>query len=930
MKRNLKIRLLIMMLWLGACFTVASNTIGGMCQLTSADGLCGNSIGKVFKASDGRSWIAAGYGINVLDGYCIDVYDISVCGRQHNLCIDICEDADGTIYSATRDGVVELRRGSERFRHILPEIEKPLCLFADGKDLYVGSSEGLYCYDGKQLKRISSGKVNIGFDKAVRHIRKADSGLVYFFTRYNIHCYDPSSGKVSTATITDGKPADLSFGQFAIVGNVIYVGTKNDGLYRFETNSHSLRRIDGIGNIITSMESSGRHVYIGTDGSGAYVVDSRNDSIVEHFGTLETGRHHIPTNAVYYYTKDRHGIDWIGMARHGLAYTQRSSRLFKPFSIGDYMAVGFGVRSFYMDDDVCIIGTFDGFTFINRKSKETRHFKPDELDGAHIVTDIERFGDLFYIGTYDGGLKLLDPKTMRVVRQVFSLSLDKANVVSLTLSGGSIWIGTSDGLFVIDGHGQCRHFTERNSQIIGGTISSITPDSQGNVWITSALGLSLCTPSFTFETDNFPKGFFNRERHLKGLMEHDGRMLFHNDFAVYETDAAMRDFRTIDVPEYILDKRCSVMLDDGRGHYWIATDNGLMRTAYDMEHVSQFCQADGLSGLLVNKMEMASDGTMWIATNNGLFSVSPDDIAKWEKNADYKSRLCRIRIGGRLLSSAACALANVERSVSLDWNFWSEDIGIAVILDDFVQQSGRLFEYSVDGGQWHIIKEGTETPLGNLFLGKHQLSVRLAGALGSQNDYSVSVYPSLAFVFELILTVVVAVLVTFWLRYRRNTKALLSERDEMEEAIMEMVEEQQSQEDSQEETKNPKYQRVRLDETECKGIVERMTLLMESRKLYLNPELKRNDIALELGISPSKLSQIFSLYMKDNYYDFVNRFRLEEFKRMLANEEYRKYTLTALSERCGFKKTSFFTTFRKVEGMTPTEYLKSHNISIKY
>lgn len=133
-----------------------------------------------------------------------------------------------------------------------------------------------------------------------------------------------------------------------------------------------------------------------------------------------------------------------------------------------------------------------------------------------------------------------------------------------------------------------------------------------------------------------------------------------------------------------------------------------------------------------------------------------------------------------------------------------------------------------------------------------------------------------------------------------------------------------------EEMKGPKYQKAKLDEADCKDIATRMTQLMESKKLYLNPELKRADIALELGVSPSKLSQVISLYMKDNYYDFVNRFRMEEFKRMIANEEYRRYTLTALSERCGFKKTSFFTTFRKVEGMTPTEYLKSHNISMKY
>ncbi|MCI6549937.1 MAG: helix-turn-helix domain-containing protein, partial [Prevotella sp.] len=76
----------------------------------------------------------------------------------------------------------------------------------------------------------------------------------------------------------------------------------------------------------------------------------------------------------------------------------------------------------------------------------------------------------------------------------------------------------------------------------------------------------------------------------------------------------------------------------------------------------------------------------------------------------------------------------------------------------------------------------------------------------------------------------------------------------------------------------------------------------------------------------SKLSQVFSLYLKENYYDYINRYRLSEFKRLITEGENRRYTLLALSELCGFKKSSFFSTFRKVEHMTPTEYLKKNNI----
>lgn len=73
MYKILRAGLLITMLWLCSRIAIASNALGDMYQLTTADGLCGNSIGKVLLGSDGRAWVAAGYGISVFDGYCIDL-----------------------------------------------------------------------------------------------------------------------------------------------------------------------------------------------------------------------------------------------------------------------------------------------------------------------------------------------------------------------------------------------------------------------------------------------------------------------------------------------------------------------------------------------------------------------------------------------------------------------------------------------------------------------------------------------------------------------------------------------------------------------------------------------------------------------------------------------------------------------------------------
>jgi AraC-like DNA-binding protein len=57
-----------------------------------------------------------------------------------------------------------------------------------------------------------------------------------------------------------------------------------------------------------------------------------------------------------------------------------------------------------------------------------------------------------------------------------------------------------------------------------------------------------------------------------------------------------------------------------------------------------------------------------------------------------------------------------------------------------------------------------------------------------------------------------------------------------------------------------------------------------------------------------------------NFYDFVNRYRLEEFKRRSREDRYADLPAITLAEQCGFKKTTFFAAFRKFEGCTPGEW----------
>ena len=94
---------------------------------------------------------------------------------------------------------------------------------------------------------------------------------------------------------------------------------------------------------------------------------------------------------------------------------------------------------------------------------------------------------------------------------------------------------------------------------------------------------------------------------------------------------------------------------------------------------------------------------------------------------------------------------------------------------------------------------------------------------------------------------------------------------------------------------------------------------------YLAVSTKTAVRAMRYGykqIGKKKYSQ--ARRMDKNYYDYLNDYRIEEFKRLVDKDEYSKYTLTALAELCGFSsRTSFFRYFKKVIGITPNEYIRS-------
>lgn len=127
-----------------------------------------------------------------------------------------------------------------------------------------------------------------------------------------------------------------------------------------------------------------------------------------------------------------------------------------------------------------------------------------------------------------------------------------------------------------------------------------------------------------------------------------------------------------------------------------------------------------------------------------------------------------------------------------------------------------------------------------------------------------------------------------------------------------------------------KYKKNTPGNDTIQSVYEKLSDRMKREKLYKDPELNLNYVAQLLDVHPNILSQTINSIEGKNFYDYINRQRIEEFKRISSLPENQKFTILSLAFESGFNsKTSFNRNFKKYMNCSPREFLKNQNINLE-
>ncbi len=120
-----------------------------------------------------------------------------------------------------------------------------------------------------------------------------------------------------------------------------------------------------------------------------------------------------------------------------------------------------------------------------------------------------------------------------------------------------------------------------------------------------------------------------------------------------------------------------------------------------------------------------------------------------------------------------------------------------------------------------------------------------------------------------------------------------------------------------------KYERSGLAPEQAEAYTRELIDCMEKDQPFKNAELTLPELATKLSIPPNHLSQILNENLGQNFFDFVNSYRIKAAQQALLDPAKKYLTILAIAYEAGFNSKSVFNAaFKKHAGMTPSQFKK--------
>lgn len=891
--------------------------------------LFGERITSVLKSSDGFIWICGIDGVSRFDGFNTMNFSFkdSIASNQiyGNRMLAIYEGRDGRIWIGNNKGLNVYNPLDNSFKYIESNAFNNIRInfITNYNDTLLVTSSGNSCY----LYNIKS---NTFIEEACAYNLKAkdidNNNNIWWGTKNGLLIKNDSiQFKVN------GAISDL---YFTTLGH-LYVAT-NNGLFiiqkgelkkpspKIEHYYIGREKTNISHKELSSIAYYQGQIWIGSRSGLNQLVIDKNElpvRINKHYHQTNNP-HSISNNQVTKLLTDNEGILWVATF-NGLNILDPSKQWFNALQYQPKQAESLHDNNIICiggDDksNVWISGFNSGLTKYNDQTKRFNHFHKGNsaLHSDHLrqISTISGDNVFFY---NNKGISYFNKKTNQF-EQIKTILKESGELIKIAphqlfeATNKQVWLGTQKALYKAEFNKQS-FIIEHFCDLPDVNDIQIAEDKVGRLWLATDKGLFVIFPKnarrikhYTkasnpeFITANFTDIAFDSNNNLWACNV-NGLYYLSND-NILNLIPSQYQFTRYTIHDGLPSNHTVAALSDTNGRMWISTWNGITRfDPFGSEgHFTNFDTTDGLISQKYTRRAAYKDivtNTFYFGGVNGVNYITPNSIKPKLNNQTlsyYSIREDESSADNNAIKvTTADTLIVHQRKRKDNWE-------LLFHFNSLLSYNHQNFKwrYIHPDSTWHFSTKPSLTfnkvPNGEYLM--EIMPILPNGESGKSQVVKLIIkIPNYKLIFSLIA---IALIIISWV-ITRYIKA---------------------------KNKKPKYRYSNLSQDESSLIFKRLEEYMQNEKPYLNAKLTVEELTKYLDVSNVTFSQVLNKFKNTSFYEYINHYRVLEFKQRLADGYNPNLTLLGLAEECGFSsKSSFYRAFKKETNMTPAQYEKKMN-----
>lgn len=784
---------------------------------TIENGLPVNSVNGIAQDDDGYLYISTHDGLVQYDGYTFKVFNsANSTGLNTNRILGVIKSQSNDIWMYNEGGKVSIKSDGFIKTFSAPEIPGIAFRLIEGSDgrIWVSGSEGLAYYNetdttfttlkhplfegpislinnglnGKIFGINSSGLVAWQDGKAelildskdyptfnslyFTNIKQFEEGIIWIVGGNNILKIDTENQQLEYIKVPQDKP--IMFWNIHAKSPDKFLLSSSVGYYELNSQTLGLTKLPIE---VNSQIFRTNIVYEGSNGEDVFIGD--NEVIID-------GKKVLSAPSLKAGFLDKEGSLWVLSESNGLYQIRKSS--FKNFSTPEFPGVT-NIYSIIEDSDGTIwacgidegIVKFSDLETVNYRTTSTGinmrrcKFLYEDIDGTLYAGIVSSEG----IWKYKNEQWVTDSH--------FSSAFKNLNIASEAMhrKGDQLLVGTQNSLFVKENE-EVRLYDASNPKELQG-IQAFAEDSRGIIYAaTSAQGVTRIEGnSYT----NYSKedGYLNSNIVRDVFLQSDDTLWIATENLglnrlILNKEGKVSSSSSITPKEGLIHNSLHNIIDDSLGNVWITSNGGLMKISKAKLNdfadgkistlpLLSYNENDGMinrefNGGVHSSGILASDGTLWLPSQQGITTIKPADVANQQSIFTPRPIFTSLQLAEQEI------YLGDKSTISLPLG--KRDVRVNFTAPNFANQDKVNFSYILEGinSNWQTVNRSKQAVFTGIPAGKYTLYIRAENFGGEPKETSLLIdvpyyfYETGWFIVLLFVGVVVLIAGLFRLRLK--------------------------------------------------------------------------------------------------------------------------------------------------------------------